>query len=181
MNAKGFSLVELLVVVAIIGILASVGVVIYNNFIHNSRVAATSLSYNQTAKKIHTEYDAITGDINVPSMFIKDDDPASLTCGEYMNSIRNFYITSNVPNFFQSDLPLILCADDDIQTIGSGECSCDPCEEDPETEMIECFGCIDTVTEASVPPGAILLVCLDGDHKAFKDNFGMQVILNNEN
>ena len=39
--------------------------------------------------------------------------------------------------------------------------------------------CVDTVTVDSVPPGAILLVCLDGDDKTFRENYGMQVILNN--
>ena len=37
MNQKGFSLVELLVVVAIIGVLASVGVVGYDRYVENTK------------------------------------------------------------------------------------------------------------------------------------------------
>ena len=38
MGNKGFSLVELLVVVAIIGVLAGVGVVGYDRYVENTRV-----------------------------------------------------------------------------------------------------------------------------------------------
>ena len=52
---KGFTLVELLVVVAILGVLAAVGIVAYNGYLAKTKINATKTTFSQIIKYIDVE------------------------------------------------------------------------------------------------------------------------------
>ena len=53
---KAFTLIELLVVVVIMGILSSLGVVGYNNYVESSNDTATKNNYNKVTKVLEAEF-----------------------------------------------------------------------------------------------------------------------------
>ena len=57
---KGFTLIELLVAVAIIGVLAAVGIISFNKFIESSKIAATN-TQRVYSLKLGIDFDKFLG------------------------------------------------------------------------------------------------------------------------
>ena len=76
---KGFSLIELLVVVAIIGILAAVGVVAYNGYTAAAKVNSTKTIHAQAVKYISAELQKCSLDASGKYMGTNQTCPATAT------------------------------------------------------------------------------------------------------
>ena len=55
MNKKGFTLVELLVVVAILGVLAAVGIVTFGGFLGNAKENAVKTNHSNMLKFVQVQ------------------------------------------------------------------------------------------------------------------------------
>ena len=95
---KGFSLVELLVVVAIIGVLAGVGIVGYDRYVENAKRKVFDQNVLTVLKAIDFEYTVVANELSSAMNEIDTDGTATgnkisseSTCGQFVYSVKEHF------------------------------------------------------------------------------------------
>ena len=112
MNQKGFSLVELLVVVAIIGVLAGVGIVGYDRYVENTKRKVLDQNYEKIFRFMETEFTIVANNLgsavdeyDVSNNATGQKINADTTCLEFLNSMKKFLLkdTDAFKNPYRTD------------------------------------------------------------------------------
>jgi len=98
MKEKGFSLVELLVVVAIIGVLAGVGVVGYDRYVENTRTKVALQNYETVSRAVSFELVVANNGLNSAINEVQSDGTATgnkinkdTACNNFLFSVKEHF------------------------------------------------------------------------------------------
>ena len=110
---KGFSLVELLVVVAIIGVLAGVGIVGYQSYTDSAKSRVAVANFNSVKRFVETELTLLNNNIQTTSGALKKGtgncdtitDAYSVhgvSMSEFLNGLKCYFATDGYGNAFKN-------------------------------------------------------------------------------